>query len=74
MFNFTMDMLISITIITAVLIICLSVIVVTILKNKCKHEWEAVQKIRIDTDGICDYDRVYLRCKKCGDVTFKNLR
>ena len=73
-----MNMLISITIITVALIICLSMIVLTVLKNKCKHEWETDEKVHVcdhsEIWGNSRYDRYYLRCKKCGQVKIKNMK
>lgn len=50
------------------LIIALTVIAIMLIQRACKHEWEIIKTVRVDTDGECDYDRIYLRCKKCGKV------
>jgi len=60
--------------IICLLIIAATVIVIMLIQRACKHEWEIIKTVRVDTDGECDYDRVYLRCKKCGNVKCENMK
>ena len=60
-------------------IICLLIFAGTILgwkwmSDRCHHQWEIVKTVHVDTDGICDYDRVYLRCVKCGEMKCKTMK
>lgn len=60
-------------------IICLLIFAGTILtwkwmSKRCHHQWEIIKTVHVDTDGICDHDRVYLRCGKCGDVKCKTMK
>lgn len=60
--------------IICLLIIALAVIVIMLIQRACKHEWEIIKTVHVDTAGICDYDRIYLRCKKCGTVKCKEMK
>ena len=64
----------EICIVLIVFIVAASIILSKWLDQRCKHEWEIVQRIRVDTGGECDYDRLYLRCKKCGACKCKVMR
>jgi len=64
----------EICIVLIVFIVAASIILAKWLDQRCKHEWEIVQRIRVDTHGMCDYDRLYLRCKKCGACKCKEMR
>ena len=55
----------EICIVLIVFIVATSIVLAKWLDQRCKHEWEILQKVHVDTSGICDYDRLYLRCKKC---------
>lgn len=60
-------------------IICLLIIAVTIIawkwmSTRCNHEWEIIKTVHVDTSGFNDYDRIYLRCKKCGTVKCKEMK
>lgn len=66
-------MITEICIVLIVFIIATSIILVKCLNQRCKHEWEIIDKIFVDTGGDCDYDRIYLRCKKCGDCKCKKM-
>lgn len=64
----------EIVIITVAAFALIGFIVGEIIDHCCKHEWEIIKTVRVDTDGECDYDRYYLRCKKCGKVKIKNMK
>ena len=70
-----MDSIAALISVLSFIVICFILTIFLIwLKGRCKHEWEAVQKVAVDTHGANDYDRIYLRCKKCGDVKCKEMR
>lgn len=59
-------------------IICLLIIAATVLvwkwmSLKCKHEWEIIKTVHVNSDDLGEYDRIYLRCKKCGAVKCKTM-
>lgn len=56
------------------LIIAVTVLVWKWMSLKCNHEWEIIKTVHVDTDGYCDYDRIYLRCKKCGNVKREQMK
>ena len=56
------------------LIIAATIIVIMLIQRACKHEWEIIKTVKVDTDGFNDYDRIYLRCKKCGSVKCKDMK
>lgn len=60
--------------IICLLIIALAVIVIMLIQRACKHEWEIIKTVHVDTDGFCDYDRIYLQCKKCGKLKCKTMK
>lgn len=64
----------EIVIITVAAFALIGFIVGKIIDHCCKHEWEIIKAVRVDTYGECDYDRYYLRCKKCGKVKIKNMK
>ena len=64
----------EIVIITVAAFALIGFIVGKIIDHCCKHEWEIIKTVRVDTDGECDYDRYYLRCKKCGKVKIQNMK
>lgn len=64
----------EIVIITVAAFALIGFIVGEIIDHCCKHEWEIIKTVRVDTDGECDYDRYYLRCKKCGKVKLTNMK
>lgn len=64
----------EICIVLIVFIIAASIIIAKCLDQRCRHEWEIIQRIGVDTGGECDYDRLYLRCKKCGECKCKSMK
>ena len=40
-------------------------------RKSCQHQWEAFDTVRV---AYKDYDRIYLKCTKCGDVKCKKMR
>ena len=61
-------------IVLIVFIVATSIVLAKWLDRRCKHEWEILQKVRVDTDGFCDYDRLYLKCKKCGACKCQTMK
>ncbi len=52
-------------------------IVGKIIDHCCKHEWETEQVVHVSEHcefWDSNYDRYYLRCKKCGKVKIKNMK
>lgn len=45
-----------------------------LIQRACKHEWEIIKTVHVDTDGYCDYDRIYLQYKKCGKLKCKSMK
>ena len=64
----------EIVIITVAAFALIGFIVGEIIDHCCKHEWEIIKTVRVHTDGECDYDRIYLQCKKCGKVKLTNMK
>lgn len=64
----------EICIVLIVFIVATSIVLAKWLDRRCKHEWEILQKVRVDTDGFCDYDRLYLKCKKCGACKCQTMK
>ena len=64
----------EIVIITVASFALIGFIVGKIIDHCCKHEWEIIKTVRVDTGGECDYDRIYIKCKKCGKVKLKNMK
>lgn len=62
------------TVVIFLVIICVTVLISDWVEKLCKHEWELIEKVRVDTHGFNDFDRIYLRCKKCGKVKCKDMR
>lgn len=63
-----------------VLVICLAwaiiSIIIKLIERRCKHEWEAVRELPVhgeDSDIPIAYLYV-LRCKKCGDITQRQVK
>lgn len=44
------------------------------IHQACKHEWKIFKTVRVYTVCSPDYDRIYLRCKKCGKLKCKNMK
>ena len=42
-------------------------------RKSCQHQWEAFEKTRAETP-FSVYDRIYLKCTKCGDVKCRKMR
>ena len=61
----------EIVIITVAVFALIGFIVGKIIDHGCKHEWKIIKTVRVDADGECDYDRLYLICKKCGECKCK---
>jgi len=55
------------------LIIAATVIIIMLIQRACKHEWEIIKTVHINSDDLGEYDRIYLRCKKCGAVKCKTM-
>lgn len=64
----------EIVIITVAAFVLIGFIVGKIIDHCCKHEWEIIRRVAIDTGGDCDYDLLYLRCKKCGECKCKSMK
>lgn len=64
----------EICIVLIVFIVATSIVLAKWLDQRCKHEWEILQKVHVDTSGICDYDRLYIRCKKCGACKCQTMK
>lgn len=68
----------EIVIITVAAFALIGFIVGKIIDHCCKHEWETDEKVRVcdhsEIWGDSNYDRYYLRCKKCGKVKIKNMK
>lgn len=62
------------TVVIFLVIICVTVLISDWVSKLCKHECELIEKVSVDTHGANDYDRIYLRCKKCGEVKCKEMR
>ena len=63
-----------------VLLICvawaITSIIIKLIERRCKHEWEAVRELPVhgeDSDIPIAYLYV-LRCKKCGDITQRQVK
>ena len=48
----------EIVIITVAVFALIGFIVGKIIDHSCKHEWEIINTVRVDTGGECDYDRI----------------
>lgn len=63
-----------------VLLICLAwaitSIIIKLIERRCKHEWESVQELPVyDDAGGSPIAYLYvLRCKKCGDITQRQVK
>lgn len=58
-------------IIASLIIVCVTLIIITAIKNSCKHEWETIRVINVYEDGdhsMPIFHRYVLRCKKCGKI------
>ena len=62
--------------IIALIIIAGTILAIMLIQRACKHEWKIFKTVRINTYTVCspDYDRIYLRCKKCGKLKCKNMK
>ena len=60
--------------IIALIIIAGTILAIMLIQRACKHEWEIIKTVHVDTGGECDYDRIYLQCKKCGKLKCKNMK
>lgn len=66
--------MIEISIVIIVFIVAATIVLVKWLDQRCKHEWEIIEKVVVDTHGANDFDRLYLRCKKCGECKCQTMR
>lgn len=63
-----------------VLLICLAwaitSIIIKLIERRCKHEWEAVRELPVhgEDSGIPIAYLYVLRCKKCGDITQRQVK
>lgn len=63
-----------------VLLICvawsITRIIIKLIELRCKHEWEAVPELPVqgDDSGIPIAYRYVLRCKKCGDISQRQVK
>ncbi len=63
-----------------VLLICvawgITSIIIKLIERRCKHEWEAVRELPVQGDnGDIPIAYLYvLRCKKCGDITQRQVK
>ena len=61
--------------IIALIIIAGTILAIMLIQRACKHEWEIIKTVHVDPGcGECDYDRIYLRCKKCGKLKCKKMK
>lgn len=63
-----------------VLLICvawaITSIIIKLIERRCKHEWEIVQELPVHGENS-DIPIAYLyvlRCKKCGDITQRQVK
>jgi len=55
---------------------CVTFIIVKIIDRRCKHEWEAVREFPVQGDNS-EIPIAYLyvlRCKKCGDISKREVK
>lgn len=63
-----------------VLLICvawgITSIIIKLIERRCKHEWEAVRELPVqgDDSGIPIAYLYVLRCKKCGDISQRQVK
>ena len=63
-----------------VLLICvawaITSIIIKLIERRCKHEWESIQELPVYGDaGDPPIAYLYvLRCKKCGDITQRQVK
>lgn len=63
-----------------VLLICvvwaITRIIIKLIERRCKHEWEAVPELPVqgDDSGIPIAYLYVLRCKKCGDISQRQVK
>lgn len=63
-----------------VLLICvawpITRIIIKLIELRCKHEWEAVPELPVqgDDSGIPIAYLYVLRCKKCGDISQRQVK
>ena len=63
-----------------VLLICvawsITRIIIKLIELRCKHEWEAVPELPVqgDDSGIPVAYLYVLRCKKCGDISQRQVK
>ena len=63
-----------------VLLICvvwaITRIIIKLIERRCKHEWEAVLELPVqgDDSGIPIAYLYVLRCKKCGDISQRQVK
>lgn len=69
---------INLTIIVCTIIITgvIAAIAFKALEHRCKHEWEAVPELPVqgDDSGIPIAYLYVLRCKKCGDISQRQVK
>lgn len=63
-----------------VLLICVAwgiiSIIIKLIERRCKHEWDSVQELPVYGDnGDIPIAYLYvLRCKKCGDISQRQVK
>ena len=63
-----------------VLLICvawaITSIIIKLIERRCKHEWEAVRELTVqgDNSGVPVAYLYVLRCKKCGDISQRQVK
>ena len=63
-----------------VLLICvvwaITRIIIKLIERRCKYEWEAVPELPVqgDDSGIPIAYLYVLRCKKCGDISQRQVK
>ena len=60
--------------IIALIIIAGTLLAIMLIQRACKHEWKIFKTVRVYTVCSPDYDRIYLRCKKCGKLKCKKMK
>lgn len=74
-------MIVCITVVVVFIILALTLSTMNERKNQCKHEWEETDMEKMEFVKNRGYSsayrvsgrRYYLKCKKCGDITKKDV-
>ena len=62
------EFFVTITIISCMFLVCTTILLCKLLKERCHHEWEEKERYGGSVGDRIVKQVIVMRCKKCGDL------